>query len=452
MGGRRNGVQGVSGRKNARKRSRETEPRSKPGGNISAAILQPRYAAIILIAGIVEAARVIAQSAARWNLDDFSLHYTSALALRTGADPYSSNLEPLGHPLGLVLGVLTRATDTPFFLVVFEPLTMLSPYTAYWVWFALSAIALTVTIMLLFREMPDLPLPVRIALIGLTLMYVPVAQNFLFSQSQTVILFLLTLAVIFMNRNRDEAAGAAIGLAVLMRGFPVFLIGYLAATRRWRAAAASLATIVAGGALTVAIAGVARPFSFIASAMPWITQPAFWGQWYNISAGAFIARLFYLCFGLALDTPGFTAARAAAIVTEFGLIGIAIANALRRQARSDPDFRVFSLWIATTIVVSPTAWVHYMTLFILPFFLLTDAALKNRTSERACWLAAANWALVAFAAWFYMRNRLGMIPVWRAPGAGIFPPMAEASFLAFVAGYAALYWFATDESPNMGDE
>ena len=445
-------MQAVSGRKSARKRSREQSARPAPGWNLAAAIQQPNFATIILIVGIANADRVMALSAARWNLDDFSLHYTSAFALRQGLDPYATDLAPLSRQLGLVVGMLTQATDTPFFLMLFEPLTILPPYVAYWIWFGLGAGALAVSILLLFRTMPNIPGPARRIIVGMILMYVPVAQNFLFSQSQAMVLLMLTLTVIFMDRGREEAAGAAIGFAVLLRGYPIAILGYFAVRRNWRALAPALATMAAGTIAAIMIGGVSHPLTFLTNAMPWITQPAFWGQWYNVSVGAFVARTFYTLFGLALDAPGLTAARIATAAADVGLVAVAVAMTIRRGARSDVDFRVFSLWIVTAIMISPTAWVHYMVLLILPFVLLSRAAIAGRASDRACWMAAINWAWSAFAAWFYASFHLGMFPVWRINASGFFIVMAEGSFFALIAGYAAIYWFAADapSEPDSG--
>ena len=112
--------------------------------------------------------------------------------------------------------------------------------------------------------------------------------------------------------------------------------------------------------------------------------------------------------------------------------------------RRDPDWRIYSLWIATSIMLSPVGWHHYLVLLAIPFVQLVASAADGRSSSRAVWMAALAYALSVVSLRVF--NRF-LIP----PPTGfqlIFPSLAraleETSFIALLTGYIAAYWFATD--------
>ncbi|HVN64039.1 MAG TPA: glycosyltransferase family 87 protein, partial [Candidatus Binataceae bacterium] len=267
-----------------------------PGRYIAEALSNPRNALILLALGLANAIRFSIATFARWNLDDFSLHYTEALALRNGLNPYVTDLTPLAREHGLVLGVLTRAAETPFFLVTFEPLTILSPYGAHTVWFVLSAVALFAAFASILVEMPEPNWAIRASLVGLALLYLPLSRDFMFSQSQSIVLFMFALTMFFLRRDREGAAGAIIGIAALLRGYPGLMLGYFAVARRWRATGAAVATIAAGTLLTIALTGLAPTAGFIGHEASWVTQEAFSNQTLDISVTAFLARVLHYWF------------------------------------------------------------------------------------------------------------------------------------------------------------
>ena len=63
----------------------------------------------------------------RANKWDYSIYYSSALAMRQGMNPYTTDLTPLAHSLGFELDKINHATDPPTFVMCFVPLTLLAP-------------------------------------------------------------------------------------------------------------------------------------------------------------------------------------------------------------------------------------------------------------------------------------------------------------------------------------
>jgi glycosyl transferase family 87 len=119
---------------------------------LSKTLLRPEVLVTLWLAAILHTGILLGSLPQRSNRFDFSVHYSSALALRQGLNPYTTDLGRIGGPLGLEIWPLIHSSATPFFLVCFEPLTVMPPHTAYWVWFGLNIIAFTVAVLLLFGD------------------------------------------------------------------------------------------------------------------------------------------------------------------------------------------------------------------------------------------------------------------------------------------------------------
>ncbi|HXR25503.1 MAG TPA: glycosyltransferase 87 family protein [Candidatus Binataceae bacterium] len=101
---------------------------------------------------LVRYALLLRELSSRATQYDFSLYYTSALAVRMGIDPYFSNLARLGRPLGFALPDPFLTNYTPYFLIAFEPLAAFPIRTAYWLWFSASTGVLVLAVIIIFRE------------------------------------------------------------------------------------------------------------------------------------------------------------------------------------------------------------------------------------------------------------------------------------------------------------
>src|SRR5271154_6279139 len=89
-------------------------------------------------------ANLFARLPTRTHQWDFSHYYVASLSLRRGASPYVTDFSRLGDELSLQTGSINRADQTPTFLMCFEPLTLLSPTTAYWTWIGICTAAFAV--------------------------------------------------------------------------------------------------------------------------------------------------------------------------------------------------------------------------------------------------------------------------------------------------------------------
>jgi hypothetical protein len=406
---------------------------------------QPPILTLVWICALLMLTGTLTRMPGQWHRRDFSNYYESAWALRNGIDPYSSYLAPVGARLGLETGGLLHASETPPFLLCFEPLTLVPPRAAFWTWSAINFAALAIAMYLLLAYRPGLSTRTAWLLAGLILMSAPVTVNLYWGQSQLIVLALMAAAMRSMEHKRDGAAGLLIAAAALLRAYPLLLVGYLLITRRWRALAFATAGIAAGVLVTVAALGLTQVLSFVHGAI-WLTDYSVVNRVDNLSLGPFVSRTFWTLTGTAAGSSTDWIRRAAIAVADVLLFAVTIRATLLDSNRGDPDWRIYSLWIATAIMLSPVAWHHYLLLLIIPFVQLVASASRGRSSSRAIWMAAFAYALSAVS--LRISNRFLVPPptAFQLDFPWIVHTIEETSFGALLTGYIAAYWFATDHA------
>jgi glycosyl transferase family 87 len=364
------------------------------GERIAAVMRRPAILAAVWICALIVLAGTFTRMRGQWRGRDFSDKYESAWALRHGIDPYPIDLAPIASQLGMETGGLIHASDTPTFLLCFEPLTYLRPRPAFWTWTAINACALAVAMYLLLAHRRGLSARTAWLLAGLILMSAPLNLNFYWGQSQLIILMLLACAMRAMERERDGAGGLLIAAAALLRAYPILLLGYFVLRRKWRALAFAIAGIGVGLLATVAMLGLAQTVSYMRGAA-WVTGYSMMSRVDNLSLGPFLSRTFWAITGTAPGSSGDWVRRAVVAIAELAVLGIAIRATLADASLDDPDWRIYSLWIATAIMLSPVGWHHYLVLLAIPFVQMVAAAGDGRSNSRAIWMAAMCYVLSA---------------------------------------------------------
>src|SRR6266851_2863987 len=351
---------------------------------------------------------------------DFSIYYASALALHENLDPYTTDLESLGGGLGLEIDPIHYATDPPTFLLMIEPLARMPLRRAFWAWNGLNLAAIIAAVILLLHG-SSLDTRLKWALAALALLYAPVGEHFFYGQSKILVLFLLAAMMRCMERRHDAAAGLILGFAGVIRGFPLLLAGYLFMQRRTRALVWTGAGLALCGLVTVALLGVHQTLSF-SHGLFFVTRDRFLVIPINISLGAFISRLFWYSY---TPTPGSAMElirRVVVALAELGLLTLTVRT---------------TLWVITSVLLSPTAGVHYLVMALIPFALLADAVNRGRASHRALWIAVASYVVVAL-------STSGRALFGPQATSAIAIAVAECSFLSLLMVYVAAYWFVTD--------
>ncbi len=409
---------------------------------IALAMRRPAILAVIWICALLMLAGTLTRMPAQWRGRDFSNYYLSVSALRRGIDPYSADLTPIAAALGLDTGGLTHASETPPFLLCFEPLTLMRPRAAFWLWTAINFSALAIAMYLMLAHRRGLSGRTSWMLAGLLLMSAPVNMNLYWGQSQLIALALLAGAMRAMERERDAAAGLMVAAAGLLRAFPLLLIGYFVIRRKWLAVAFAAAGFAAGVLVTVAALGLTQSLSFVHGALQ-LTDYSIVSRVDNLSLGPFVSRTFWALIATASGSSADWARRAAVAVADIVVLGMTIRATLSDANRGDPDWRVYSLWIAASIMLSPVGWHHYLVLLAIPFVQMVAAAADGRSSSRAIWMAAVAYLLSALSLRVFNRFLIPPPTAFQLAFPWIAHALKETSFIALLAGYIAAYWFAT---------
>ncbi|HTY56841.1 MAG TPA: glycosyltransferase family 87 protein [Candidatus Binataceae bacterium] len=338
----------------------------------------------------------------RSNRLDFSHYYVSSLMMRQGADPYLDDIKPVATSLGLDVRTITLATYPPTFLLCFEPLTLLDPLPAYYLWSVINIAALALTIYLLFDGL-SANYKSRVLLLGLVVFYPPITDNFFWAQTQILMLLAIVLFMRWLESGRPALAGAILGLAGLLKIFPLLLVVYLLLRRQWKALCYVVLVIAIGGIVTLGFVGVDRSINFLTS-IPTVTSQHWLGRMNNVALVAIISHLFWYpaahhigpLAGLAANlSPGLEMTRRVVVaLAQLAVFALTIYATLKSSRLSDDgDEHVIALWVVATVLLAPTAWVHYLTLFLLPYAILLRLYLRGEAPHRAASLGLASFVV-----------------------------------------------------------
>jgi len=378
------------------------------------------------------------------NQADFSHYYVSALMMRQGFDPYTTNLRPLAESIRLNVADINIGTYPPTFMLCFEPLTLLPPLPAYWLWIAMNVLFLAIALYLLLDGLPT-DTDLRLALVALAILYFPISDNICYAQTQILILLLLILFIRWVGAGRDALAGSILALAGLLKVFPIILIGYLLLRRLYKPVIYTAVASIAGGVVTLALVGVDRSLHFV-QALPFLTSRHWLSSSYNVALGAMVSRLFWW-IGVADPRVEF-ARRVAVVMAELALFALTARATLRSSKLSDrSDERIIALWVVTAVLLSPTAWIHYLVLLLIPYAVLTRERLRGAASLVAARLGIASYLMAEVFLVLYMVAKI------QGKTALVLPPFARLAVdnvwpLCVLLAYGAAYSLAVETIPH----
>jgi hypothetical protein len=226
----------------------------------------------------------------------------------------------------------------------------------------------------------------------------------------------LLLALRWRQEGRAGPAGAALGVAVLVKLYPAVLLAAWWRRGEWRFPAAC-AGVVAAGYLPYLLGAGSGVTGFL---------PEYFGSGEDFNVGL----RFFLTegAGLAGEVP-----RGVAMVLLFGLLGVALV-AIARRRTEDPVgiFRAGMAAVAAYLFLVPTAMHPWYVLWVLPFTAVQPSAAwlyfsgaVSLSYLKYAWepaglppwvLAVEYFPLYGLLAWEWGRDRGGLLPHDAGPG------------------------------------
>lgn len=301
---------------------------------------------------------------------DYSINWTAALALREGLSLYDRPaLQQLAIThidsgmRGLFGGRFTSFIGLPTTAIAHLPFTWLTFDVSVQCYRVLSLLA-----MLLAIGIAGLLVPVarrwRAWLVGLLCLLTWHAFTFSLQLGQVDgwVLLSLATALLAVSRQRWVLAGAAIGIAALLKISPLWLLAYCLLQRRWRVLAGAALAIGAGLLLSLCSQHGEDLWQFFTTVLPSLGDSPLHVQ--NQSLGAWLARL---------ATDDVQLRSFAAGVGGWKLVGAAVAGALllllhQRGGNSEPAAGLAAV-ILLALLAGPLTWDHYLLWAIVPVML-----------------------------------------------------------------------------------
>lgn len=310
----------------------------------------------------------------RYKREDFKRYYAEALSLRQGGDPWRINLRDAEVPPSAALPP-RQVGYPPAFYLILSPLTRLRPSAAQRVWEALQVVSLIFALIIALDETTGAASGdfARYAF-AFALLFPPLQSALHWSQPTPILLLLLIASWSCARRGRDISAGMLLTAATLLKVFPWIVAGYFLFRRRWKVLASSLISGIGASACLVGLYGIQRNLEFARGARVaavWLDRAR------NVSL---IGNLHWLIFAACRSFPAevFAVSAAAACLALVVFSGM-LTWASRGQSASS-DGLCWSLWVLSSILLSPVAWDHYLTLLI-PMYVFVAWRLFPRAGD-----------------------------------------------------------------------
>ncbi len=261
----------------------------------------------------------------------------------------------------------------PLFAMTLMPFAQVEPaqtvYDYYWLFQILLYLA-SVTVGLSFIATGD---RLRFVVVGaiVALNLEPFFETLWRLQLETPILLLLTLCLFCLVRGRDEIAGALLGVAVMFKLYPAFLLIYLLAARRFRAVLWTLATAVAIQVATLIVVGSQENYRFVVEVLPLLLGETPRAISENVGIGGYAMAL--------LEVDGAMAKRIAQLGAFLLLAASVYAVEFdRRRPEGERDTALgFVLFIPVMLLVTPNSWANYQVLLLLPALILLARSVSS---------------------------------------------------------------------------
>ncbi len=348
---------------------------AQSSANDSPRRLDPIAAALLAI-GVAILLHALYQNRLRYSTASFYDYYPWSLELRLGGDPWIPADNPAYRPHP---GIPHHryCNYPPAFVVAFQPLTLLAPRPAYWIWQAILVASLAgATLMLAGAMRPRGHAPYLFALAAV-LMF-PETYGALYESEPTFLLLVLVVAAWRLDRRDHSApAGLALAAATLLKMYPGLVGLHFLLRRRWATVGWSIVFALAG----LVLSNLRYEYEFLHFGVPIFSRD------YWLLQERQVAILAYLRWVASIVHPGVPSGAAAIAwlgATALACLALIVTAALattRSHGSDELDVMCLGIWLGAALMVSPLAWAHELPL-MLPIWLGAAAAIARGAAWR----------------------------------------------------------------------
>jgi hypothetical protein len=197
---------------------------------------------------------------------DFASYYYAVQVASEGGDPYATRaLSRQARDEGTRKGVHPFFYPPPF-LAAFAWALPLDLTTAYHAWYWAEHLFLLAVLLALGRWVPDRGMALTLGLLAAT--FSPIADNDWMGQANLVVLAVAVPGLLLVERGRERAGGALVGLACMLKMSPALLVAWWLLHRRWRPALWAILAAVALSAAALPLADLHVQWAFYAEVLP----------------------------------------------------------------------------------------------------------------------------------------------------------------------------------------
>jgi arabinofuranan 3-O-arabinosyltransferase len=344
---------------------------------------------------------------------DFLPIYVVSKAVGTGLEPF----RPINQ---LAERVIPGLPSTPFhhptphpptLAVLALPLTQLDYAAALVVWLWLELFCLVTALFLLWRAsrhpLPYWTIPI-LAISGLA--WFPLHDDLRWGQVNPLLLACLAGMWLAWRAERPLAAGALLGLALLIKQIAWPLVLYFVLRRAWRVVAGAIMVSIGGYGAATAFIGLPAMRTYVVEALPQAVH-SWQRELYNQSLWSLGPRLFADAQDVAM--PLFHAP-ALAPVASGAITAAALFLACRAAFRLPTEWGI-GVMVCVSTIVNPIAWQHYWVLALLPATLVARWLIAHDFPIRETNLAAAIGLLmlIGYPRWGALASRVAELPAFQ---------------------------------------
>lgn len=336
---------------------------------------------------------------------DFPVFYLGGkVALQRGATPlyyppadrsqgytllykYADEATPWAHMARAEgFGQVLQFTNPPFSAVLMAPLAMMPWQSAYILWDIIILILTAAAIFLTLRLLPSGPaLETFAVMFAAACFFFPLRNTLVFGQANATILFVWTLGVYLLKRQRPMSSALCFALGTVLKVSPVVAVPLLALRRQWRWLAAYVVGVVAFAGVSIWRLGWQTNLTWLRDISPCISSGL--GNYINRSFAGLVDALCGPRYFATLITttewpvpPGLSQFEKACGLA----IGLGFIFWCWRKSR-DAKGLVDELILLPLVylLAAPFSWPHHFVLALLPLTYLWAKAREATTGELA---------------------------------------------------------------------